>query len=123
MTKVNKRTGEVLGPVVRKPYSRTRIYTPIEGESMTHESHAESCDINNIIRQFDRTGVLPPPTRQPYYGDVTALQVDMTEAVAASQEIMEEASANLRKPKKKESVPQDDEPVNPDPDPASKDAE
>lgn len=73
--------------VVRHPYSRRRVAVVNTEESMTHQSHAESCDINNIIRQFDRTGLLPPPKRPGQYGDVTALNKDLQELYLDMEEI------------------------------------
>lgn len=78
--------------VVRHPFSRRRVQSKNEEPSMTHQSHAESCDINNIIRQFDRTGLLPPPRRQGQYADVTALNKDLTELYTD----MENISSRIR---------------------------
>lgn len=78
-------------PRVRHPYERARVTTIFTGESMTHQSHADSCDINNIIRKFDRTGVLPPSTRPEQYADVTGLQGDLTERINTSREILDKA--------------------------------
>lgn len=69
---------EVNQPTFRQPMSRIRLITETEGESMTHQSHAASCDINVIINQFSRTGQLPPNHRQPQYADVTHLSKDLT---------------------------------------------
>lgn len=76
---------------VRHPFERHRTPTIILGESMTHQSHAEACDINNIIRRFDRTGALPPATRPEQYADVTGLQGDLTERINSSREILDKA--------------------------------
>lgn len=67
----------------KSPYDRVRSVTVIEGESMTDESHRESCDIHTIIRQFDRTGLLPPDPRgrEPQYGDVSHLNRDLTSLI------------------------------------------
>lgn len=78
--------------IVRHPYSRMRVQAKNDEPSMTHQSHAESCDINNIIRQFDRTGLLPPPKRPGQYADVTALNKDLTELYSD----MEDISSRIR---------------------------
>lgn len=72
---------------IRHPLSRVRTITPVEGDSMTHQSHADSCDINNIIRQFDRTGILPPARKTPQFADVTHLQKDLTTLYSDLQDI------------------------------------
>ena len=53
-------------PIVRHPSHRIRVQHDIHGESLTHQSHAQACDISNIIRKFDNTGMMPdgrPPLR------------------------------------------------------------
>lgn len=37
--------------------------------SRTHQSFAEECDINTIVRRFGLTGQLPEGVRMPSYGD------------------------------------------------------
>lgn len=80
---------------VRTPFTRVRTITEITGESMTHQSHASSVDINNIIRRFDNTGVLPPPTGDPVYADVTELQGDLTDRINMSRETLDAAGRQL----------------------------
>lgn len=82
---VNPDTGEVIR--FRKPWMRMPFYTVIEGESMTQQSHAASCDINAIIRKFDRTGELPVGRVSGTFGDVTGLQGDLTEQINASRAV------------------------------------
>lgn len=106
--KLNKETGEltVARPYIRKPYERVRTTTPVIGESMTHQSHAETCDINNIIRKFDNTGTLPPARYEPQYADVTGLQTDLTEAYNQAKEKISLAKsfAKEREEKRKQSL-------------------
>lgn len=85
-------------PVFRHAQSRMRIQTFIVGESMTHQSHADSCDINSILSRYEATGVLPPARHAPQYADVTGLQVDLTDAINRSRDVIrtvEEAQASL----------------------------
>lgn len=77
-------------PKVRHPAIRIRTITPIVGESMTHQSHASSCDINNIIKRFDNTGLLPSGSREGQYADVTPLQGDFTDIINRSKELIED---------------------------------
>lgn len=78
-------------PEIRPPYARPRSKTIIEGESMTQHSHADQTNVNLIVERFQRTGYMPPPTRQPQYGDVTGLQVDLTEAYNRSLDTIQSA--------------------------------
>lgn len=81
---------------VRHPFDRVRTPTIILGDSKTHQSHAEACDINHIIRRFDRTGVLSPETRPAQFHDVTALQGDLTERINQSREVLDTAGRALQ---------------------------
>lgn len=46
--------------------------TPLacEEESLARQSEAEGCDINKIVAQFHRTGMLPQVTVAPMFADV-----------------------------------------------------
>lgn len=80
---------------VRHPAERCRTYTPVIGESMTHQSHAESCDVNRIIKRFENTGSLPENTREAQYADCVNLQGDLTERINMSREILDQAGRDL----------------------------
>lgn len=54
------------------PRKETR--TKPKGKSRTRQSHAAECDINNIIKKFQKTGALDHVAKHgPIYGDVTAI--------------------------------------------------
>lgn len=38
--------------------SRIRVYAPETGEIVTKQSHRAECDINNILSQYKKTGVI-----------------------------------------------------------------
>jgi hypothetical protein len=40
-------------------------------DGLTEQHHAETCDINKILAQFQETGILPTSTNNPQYGDVS----------------------------------------------------
>lgn len=51
------------GKAMRPPtpdynYGLTRLKQPVRGPSMTKQSEAAATDINNILRKYDRTGVI-----------------------------------------------------------------
>lgn len=58
--------------IVKKP---TRLVasrpTKLSKEVKTDQSYKKSCDINNIVTQFMKTGVLPSSSKMPQYGDFT----------------------------------------------------
>lgn len=73
--------------MIRSPRERYRVqYYPV-GESMTEQGHAESCDINNIIRRHTRSGAIPPPDDAPIYADVTQLQGELGERLSWANEL------------------------------------
>lgn len=79
---------------IRKPLQRERVITDLTGQkSKTDRSSGNDTDINNIVARFQRTGVMPPPTGEPHYGDVSALQGELTDLIArgeaARQELQE----------------------------------
>lgn len=41
--------------------------------SMTQQQFRDECDINNIIKQYQVTGLLPESDKEPVYGDVSDL--------------------------------------------------
>ena len=81
------------GFYVRMPYDRDRVSTVFEGESMTHQSHAESCDINAVINRYMDTGFLPPGMDGGVYADVTELQGDLTDLINRSKAVIADADA------------------------------
>lgn len=79
----------------RHPMSRIAVEVFFDPQDdMTHQAHAESCDVNTIIRQFDRTGVLPPVKKQPRYGDVSNLNRDLTELLEEAESTVEALQNN-----------------------------
>ena len=44
-----------------------------EEPSLAQQHHRDECDINNILRQFNITGLLPEQTLSPRYGDFTGI--------------------------------------------------
>lgn len=87
--------------MVRKPYHRTRCQSIQGGESMTDRSQAQASDVNFIVKQYARTGTLPPPRMQPQYADVTGLQGDLTDRLNWANEQVEAARAHLAEMKTK----------------------
>lgn len=96
MENVDTETGELTPPKVRMPWERLRVQTPMVGESMTHQSHAESCDINHIIRRYDNTGLLPDGRGPGQYADVTHLQEkQLDQMITESRETLDKAGREL----------------------------
>jgi len=104
---VDTRSGEVLlqanfiPPQVRHPSERKRVITPVNGESMTHQSHLEGCSIKNIIDRYDRTGVLPPSRRSGQFVDCTGLQDDLTSLAIKASDVVNKTGKAIESEKAK----------------------
>lgn len=79
--------------VIQQFRARQRVQANVSGPSKTQQSHKETVDINHIIRKFDRTGQLPPPTAEPQYADVSALNQYFGELIAKANEDIATANA------------------------------
>ncbi len=52
------------------------------GKSRTRQSEAAALDINNIMRKYEKTGILPVEGREAFYADVSTMP-DYRSALAA----------------------------------------
>ena len=62
-----------------------------EDVSLAQQHFKDECDINNILRQFNITGLLPENTLSPQYGDFTGVQdyhSALNQVIAAEDEFM-----------------------------------
>lgn len=50
--------------------------------SMTEQHFKDECDINTIISQYNKTGVMPSGTRQPLFGDFADFPQDLQSSQA-----------------------------------------
>jgi hypothetical protein len=87
---------ELLPREVRMPFERMRVYTPTAEDGRTQQSFAEDCDINSIIRRFDRDGVLPTGKGLGMYGDVSELNDDLVNLINYSKETLSIADQFLK---------------------------
>lgn len=83
----------------RVPYSkRFKVTTDVSGASRTKQSFKDECDINVIMRRYQKTGVIPfLDQREPRFMDCSAF--DFQEAqnlVAGARSMFQELSAQLR---------------------------
>jgi len=62
-----------------------------EDASLTQQHFKDECDINNILRQFNVTGLLPESPLSPRYGDFTGISdyhSALNQVIAAEDEFM-----------------------------------
>ena len=69
-----------------------------EEPSLAQQHHKDECDINNILRQFSITGLLPESPLSPRYGDFTGIGDYHTalNRVIAAQDEFEALPAQIR---------------------------
>ena len=77
-----------------------RVTTTFSGNSLTEQSHRDSCNINKIMKRYERTGVIDHINRhQPVYGDFSDIgdyQVHLDTVIRAESLFME-LPATVRK--------------------------
>ena len=62
-----------------------------EDATLTQQHFKDECDINNILRQFNVTGLLPESALSPRYGDFTGItdyHSALNQVIAAEDEFM-----------------------------------
>lgn len=69
--------------------------------SKTKQAFVKECDVNNILKQYEKTGVLQHISRYaPFFADVSAMPMDFHEAmnlVTSAQQMFEGLPAELRR--------------------------
>lgn len=86
--------------LIRKAYDRSRVAFATEGPSMTKQADADGCDINKIMRRYEKTGVVEHVNRfQGDYGDFTSVQDYQTSVnqVLAAQEAFNSLPSKVRR--------------------------
>jgi hypothetical protein len=76
-----------------------KIYQTTATDGITEQHHTESCDINKILQTFMQTGIMPPTTINPQYGDLSDKSLQFNEAmlqIANAKSLFEELPDNIR---------------------------
>lgn len=75
---------------VKSALERKRVKTQNKDKSLTQQSHAKRANINNIMAQYERTGLLPVVKAKPVYGDapVGDYHAALNLILAAEQQFM-----------------------------------
>lgn len=70
----------------------------IEGESLAVQADAADADINNIVKRWMKTGVMPAAARLPQYGDFTGpgSYTDALAIVAGADEAFDALPSDVR---------------------------
>jgi len=70
---------KIIAPFLRTPYNydtnaaSNESGVHCEDASLAQQHYKDECDINNILRQFNVTGLLPESPLSPRYGDFTGI--------------------------------------------------
>lgn len=88
---------------------RVRVLTIPEGESLTHESFKEECDINGIVNRYARTGELPDAGRTGAYADCSGLQGDLTQRINESRSVVSKVENAKKAKREKQQLDLEDE--------------
>lgn len=75
----------IYGSLVHDPEVSFEFFC--EGESMTQQHMVDQTDVNRIVEDYTRTGVLPPSSRQGFYDDVTELNQPYDQLIERSRSI------------------------------------
>lgn len=80
------------------PFGGVDIPTVCSEKSMTRQSEAGSCDINAIMRGYEKTGVLPVEAREAVFADVSTLGSfrEVLDVIQAATEGFMELPARVR---------------------------
>lgn len=54
-------------------FVRRSVSFVCDGPSMTKQSESDACDVNKIMKQYERTGYLPPADDLGFYADVSSV--------------------------------------------------
>lgn len=88
---------------VRHPMARVHCRVFCGGESKTEQSHKTVVDINRMMSQAERHGVIPidPRGRVPNYGDVSHLNLPFDELLKRTRDTNERIVKYTREEKEK----------------------
>lgn len=86
----------------RTPYDPHKRFHPnLHGKSLTHQSMAPECDINTIMKKYEKTGILEHRNNfEGAYGNFTEGPADYHEsmnAVIAADEMFQTLPARIRR--------------------------
>lgn len=99
----NVHVNDVVSVPFSTPYNRRKVNSKLDfskGVSLTKQCFKDDCDINNILRKYETTGVLPEVIKtNPQYGDFSDVlsYEDSLNVVAMAQEQFSYLSAKVRR--------------------------
>lgn len=98
---IKKNAGKALSKEQMREFSARPGRTFEDGSIMytTEQAHKATCDVNNIIRKYDKTGLILHVSRfEAQYGDMTGLDFKTAQdLVLNAQASFDELPSNIRK--------------------------
>jgi len=94
-----KTLGDVTKTITKRKDGSIRVQLKINGPSRTVQSAAPESDINNIMRKYQKTGLLPQIQNGMKFGDFTSVNDfhSAQQRIAFAQETFDALPAYLRK--------------------------
>lgn len=95
---VNRRDSKTVEYIDHLGRTRRKV-TLDTGSGLTEQAHKKQCDINHILKDYQRTRLLKHVNNnQGRYDDITPMEFqDAMRIVAKSQQMFEQLPANIRK--------------------------
>jgi phage internal scaffolding protein len=82
---------------MRSRYAVPKAITIKCDDGITEQHHAESCDVNNILATYMKTGVLPPLDPDAKYGDMSDFDYQsMQNQIANAKSLFEQLPERVR---------------------------
>lgn len=77
----------------------TRVQTSITGATRTEQSHRDLVDINQIMKRFRTTKLLPQRANDGFYGDISEMEdyLSMKTKIAKAEQNFDMLPADVRK--------------------------
>lgn len=81
---------------IRKPFERVRVQTMGGGECLVDQSNLLATDVNQIVKTYHRTGVMPEGRTDGVFEDVSLLQGDLTERAAWARDKIDQYNSDYQ---------------------------
>ena len=91
---------------VRLPHHRQRVQSEQGGESDVDQTYLTVTDVNTIVANYARTGIMPEAKRTARFGDVTGYQGDLTDRILWAKEQLDNAKEAYETLKQAQTVEQ-----------------
>jgi len=97
ITKKHVLSGNFQKHYMRSAYGEAKPSRIKCDDGITEQHHSESCDVNNILATFIKTGTIPPLDPNAKYGDMSEFDYQtMQNQIANANSLFEQLPENVR---------------------------